>query len=341
MKKSMQLSWLCRMSEKLKITLFGTGAMACLFAARLHQYRHRIENAYFIRMFGHWQAQIDAIMKNGLQFIEQDGRSLHVNVPIAHEISDVGQTAIAVVCVKSYQTEATAKEIARTFRPDGIAVTLQNGFGNDAILERVLGPHRSACAITTQGAALSAPGVLKYAGGGETIFSPHPNKMSLLTRLIQILNASSIPARFSDEFQISAWKKLIVNAAINPLTALSGVRNGALPENDAYRILMKNIVDEAVQVAALHDVILRADKMFEEVIEVCRATRENRSSMLQDVSNGRPTEIEAINGAIVRMGENGGIRTPVHRALLKLMRHPRHYSAEVLLVELLSAARLS
>ncbi|MCA9731157.1 MAG: 2-dehydropantoate 2-reductase [Deferribacteres bacterium] len=307
------------MKNKLQITIFGTGAMASLFAARMIQHQNQTGASYWVRMFGHWQAQIDKIANDGLRVIEQDGTYADLAIPITGEISDITDTKIALVCVKSFQTEAAAKEIEKILRDDGIAVTLQNGFGNEKVLEEKLGHQRVTRAITTQGAALTAPGILHYAGGGETMFAKHAAKMNVLSELVQILNSSELPARFHDNFEHAAWQKLIVNAVINPLTALARVRNGELPMDPILLKIMKSIVKESVQVANSQGFDFISGEMLQFVRTVCNLTAHNHSSMLQDVVNSRPTEIDAISGAIVRYGRAAKIATPVNQKVVEIM----------------------
>jgi 2-dehydropantoate 2-reductase len=199
---------------------------------------------------------------------------------------------------------------------DGLAVTLQNGLGNDTILSKSLGLQRVSRGVTTLGATLLAPGLVRSAGDGEITLEAH----SRLSGLEEMLRSARFDVRITENLEPVVWGKLIINAAINPVTALLRVKNGLLLNNPPARALMSQLAGEAAQVAKALPVELPFLDPVKAVEEVAQCTGENISSMLQDVLRGATTEVDAINGAIVRMGEQKGIPAPANRAICSLVK---------------------
>jgi 2-dehydropantoate 2-reductase len=139
-------------------------------------------------------------------------------------------------------------------------------------------------------------------------------------RILQLFEQASIETFVVDDVRSVIWSKLVINAGINPLTALLRVANGFLVENDLARQLMREAVEEAAQIARAQGISLDYTDAGQRALEVAQATAGNNSSMLQDVLRGAPTEIEAITGVIVKLGGGLHVPTPVNALLLRLMR---------------------
>jgi 2-dehydropantoate 2-reductase len=213
-----------------------------------------------------------------------------------------------LVLVKAWQTERAARQLADCLAGDGLALTLQNGLGNYEALLRRLGSARVALGSTTTGATLLGPGLARAGGEGTISIERHP----ALGLMEEALKSAKFEVQIVEDAQSLIWGKLVVNAAINPLTALLRVPNGELLENPAARELMSALAYEAAQVAEAENVHLPFADPLMAAEEVARKTAANHSSMLQDVLRGAPTEIEAICGAITRRGEQHGVATPVN-----------------------------
>jgi 2-dehydropantoate 2-reductase len=292
------------------VLIVGTGALACLFAARLAAAGRRVT------LLGHWRSGLRTLQKNGVRLVMPDGGE---TVYLLRATSDPRRCAgarCALVLVKSWQTQRAAADLQRCLAPDGLALTLQNGFGNAEILRQALGVERLALGVTTSGATLLSPGRVRPAGEGPVTIQDHPAAGALA----EILAVAGFAVEFVQDAQALLWGKLLINAAINPLTALLGVPNGVLLERPSAVQLMEAAAGEGAAVAAALGVALPYPDPLETIRSVAQRTAENRSSMLQDVLRRAPTEIDAINGAIVRLGEQAGIPTPVNRALWQLVR---------------------
>jgi 2-dehydropantoate 2-reductase len=138
-------------------------------------------------------------------------------------------------------------------------------------------------------------------------------------QIVDLFNQAGLETQASDQMEDLIWEKLLVNTGINAITALTGIRNGFIAESPEGRDVCRAAVEEGIQVARARGRSPRTD-MVDRVLAVCRATAVNRSSMGQDVDRGKRTEIQSINGAIVRFAEEAGIAAPVNRTLTQLVR---------------------
>jgi len=290
------------------ILILGTGALATLFAARLSAEGHDVT------MLGAWEAGLDALERDGARLIDSNGRESAQRVRVIRDPKRATGIRFAFVLLKAWQTERAARQLADCLAPDGLAVTLQNGLGNDDILAEALGRERVALGVTTTGATLLSPGLARAGGEGVVSLEAHP-RIGDVERALR-------GARFTVEVVADAkslvWGKLVVNAAINPLTALLRVSNGELLNRPSARELMRALAEETAAVALAQGVRLPFEDAVAAAENVARKTAENRSSMLQDVSRGAPTEIDAICGAVTRAGEQHGVATPVNRVCWQL-----------------------
>lgn len=290
------------------ILIVGTGAMACLFGARLA----RISD---VTLLGTWPEGIEALRRDGIRLESEAGGARH-RVWVTSNPAELRGARHALVLVKSWQTRRAARQLAECLAPDGVALTLQNGLGNLDVLAQTLGPERAALGVTTSGATLLGPGRARAGGAGPVFLGPHPR----LAPLANALRGAGFVAEEAPEVEGLLWGKLAVNAAINPLTALLRVPNGDLLERPHARELMAAAAAEVAEVAAAMAIRLPTARPDEQAFEVARRTAANRSSMLQDVERRAPTEIDAICGAVVDFGRRKGVATPVNFALWSMVR---------------------
>jgi 2-dehydropantoate 2-reductase len=259
-----------------------------------------------------WQAGLSALRKAGARLEGGDNQI----VQATDNPADCLGAKYALVLVKSWQTDHSASQLAKCLAEDGLAVTLQNGLGNDTFLAKSLGLQRVSRGVTTLGATLLAPGLVRPAGDGEITLEAH----SRLSGLVEILRLARFDFRITENMEPVVWGKLIINAAINPITAVLRVKNGELLTNPAAHTLMNELAIETAQVAKAIPVKLPFLDPVRAVEVVVQRTAENISSMLQDVLRGATTEVDAINGAVIRMGEQKGVDASVNRALCSLVK---------------------
>ena len=295
------------------IGIIGSGALASLFAARLADHADVV-------VIGSWKLQL-AALRRGLTLIHLDGRQSQHKIEATADPAAVGPVDVALFLVKSYQTPQAVARAQAALSTNGVAVTLQNGVGNLEQLQAALG-QRATLGVTSLGATLERPGVVRHAGEGPihlarpAVAKDHPAQAAF-RELISALRAAGFKVHLTADVVGLVWGKLAVNAGINPLTALLGVPNGFLAEHRACRRLMEEAASEVGAVAAAQGIALPYGDPAAAALEVARRTATNHSSMLQDRRQGRPTEIDAICGAVVASGERHGVPTPVNRLFLR------------------------
>jgi len=292
------------------ILLVGTGALATLFAARLSEAGHSVS------MLGTWKDGLHALQKDGARIIDTNGNEKSYQVHATDNPNEVKDSKYALVLVKAWQTERAAKQLKESLADDGLAITLQNGIGNKETLQAALGVGRASLGITTTGATLLAPGLVKV--GGEGIISLEQNQAS--SNLEAMLKSAKFNLQIVDDADSLVWGKLVINAAINPLTALLQVPNGELLSHPKARKMMGALAEETAEVAEAEHVHLPFENPVNAAEDVARKTAQNKSSMFQDVLRGAPTEIDAICGAIMNRGKKHGIKTPYNKACWTMVR---------------------
>ncbi len=295
---------------KSDILLVGTGALATLFAARLSEAGHSVS------MLGTWKNGLKALQENGARIVDANGNERAYKVHATDDPREVSGAKHALVLVKSWQTERAAHQLKESLADDGLAITLQNGIGNKETLIRDLGTGRVSLGITTTGATLLGAGLVKM--GGEGIISLEQHQA--LGPLEAALRSSNFNLQIVDDAQSLVWGKLVINAAINPLTALLRIPNGELLSRPLARKVMSALARETAEVAKAEHVHLPFNNPVDAAEDVARKTAANMSSMFQDVRRGAKTEIDAICGAVTMRGKKHGIKTPYNRAFWQLVR---------------------
>jgi 2-dehydropantoate 2-reductase len=220
---------------------------------------------------------------------------------------------IAIVTTKSQGTAWAADTAKRVLTKHGTVLTIQNGLGHRERLATVVGDDRVAVGVIYVGAVLDGD-ELRTTGPGRVELGRAPHVDELATAL----QAGGMAATVVDDPWPAVWRKLIGNAAVNPVSALVGITNGELLRHLAARIV-DAAARETARVARAEGVPITDDEAQKLWRTMAELTAENRSSMLQDVRNGRPTEIDWINGEVVRRGRRHNVPTPVNEALLKLV----------------------
>lgn len=295
----------------MKIGIIGTGAMGCLFAAKLSP----IAN---VTMLGTWREGILALQAHGIR-LEND-HEVRIPVRALGDPLGVGPVDLALVLVKGYQTERAANWARKILADDGLALTLQNGLGNLEVIAAQVGKNRAVLGVSMQGATLLGPGHVRHGGNGMTTIAASPQNRSRLETVAYLFTRAGIETRLTDDVQALLWNKLVVNTAINALTAILRVPNGWLADSAEASAVMAEAARETARVAKALGVKLEVDDPGLRALQVARATAANYSSTLQDVLRGTPNELEMINGAVVREGRRLGIPTPVNEALFNLAR---------------------
>jgi 2-dehydropantoate 2-reductase len=297
-----------------RICVVGCGAVGSLFAANLAQLEDVEVWAYDLA-----QEHVDAINRVGLRL---SGAGDVIGRPRATtDTAELPQCDFGIVATKAMHTSAAIAATAHAFR-DGCVATVQNGLGNEeAIAEHA---DRVIRGTTFPAGKIVAPGHVQWDVKGDTTFGPFepkPARADEIERLADACTRGGMPATAAADARGPQWRKVIFNASTNPIGALTGLTHGRVCEDPPLRALVSALVDEGKAVAVAQGIELDADP--EELID--HAARrdvayDHKASMLQDVEARRPTEIDFLNGGIVRFGDEHAVPTPHNRAIWALVK---------------------
>ena len=301
-------------NETRTITVVGPGAIGCLFGAMLKEAGHRVI------MLDNQPQRAEKINRDGIQIKGISGERL-VRVEATARPEAAAECDMAVIATKSYDTESAVESGANALGPATPILTLQNGLGNVEVISRAVGGERTIGGITSQGATLVDAGSIIHAGKGKTVIGTPSNRLTDNLKMVRdILDSAGFEPQVSDDLESTIWGKLVINVGINALTAITRLNNGRLLEFEGTRRIMEDAVAEAVAVAGAKKVKIPQEDPLAQVQEVCRLTAANVSSMLQDVLACTKTEIDAINGAVAKLGAEAGVDTPANAALTSLVK---------------------
>ena len=297
------------------IVIVGAGALGCLFGQGLHEAGCRVT------LLTRTTESAATLRENGIRF-EADGQTRTVTgIEATADYSAVHNASAVILLVKVWATESVALSLAPHLTPNTMVLTLQNGLGNVEILRKHLPASQVAAGITGCGATLLGTGHIRLGGIADTVMGEVDGGASArLAVMRDILVKAGFPARVSDSITGAIWTKLMVNVALNPVSALTGMRNGIIiSTQDAFAIAAAAL-REAADVAAALNIRLEVDDPVEHMRRAGTLAGANETSMLQDLRAGRITEIEAMNGEIERRGNALGIPVPVNATLAALIR---------------------
>jgi 2-dehydropantoate 2-reductase len=297
----------------MKTVMIGPGAMGSLFGGLLSRAGEELW------LVGYRKEQVETICSVGLT-LEEKGKSQIIPMKATPDVTSVGKADLVIFFVKTYDTEGAVSDSLVLEKEDTVFLTLQNGLGNEEAMCKKIDRKKVMLGITGHGATLLRPGHIRHAGWGKTFVGELDHRITdRATRIAQMFCKAGIETEASPNIHDQVWGKLVVNAGINALTALTGFKNGQLLDYPETARLMERLVFEAAQVARRKGVHIEEDPI-EKVRKAAEATRENRSSMGQDFDHRRRTEIDAINGAVVREAQALGIPAPFNEAVTNLVK---------------------
>ncbi|MEZ4520408.1 MAG: 2-dehydropantoate 2-reductase [Thermomicrobiales bacterium] len=301
----------------MNVFVLGGGAMGGLFGAKLHLAGHSVH------LFDIWQEHVERIQRDGLVVEEVDGTREKVQLAaIYSEPSAIADADLVLVEVKSYDTFDALTSVREWLPQDAFVLSLQNGVGNLEEMRRALPDHdRIIVGTTAQGSNVVEAGHILRTGAGPTeIGDPRDEQETAnLQEIAKMFSESAIPMSVAPDVMPAIWAKLAANAAINPTSALTGLRNGELPGAPGMPEIYTAIVNELVEVMDVLGIERIKDDYVGYAEFVMEVTATSYSSMLQDVRNRRRTEIDAINGAVARFGQEHGVDTPINRMIATLV----------------------
>ena len=290
----------------MKIAVMGAGAVGCYYGGLLARSGHAVT------LIGR-PVHVEVIQRNGLRLQTADA-DLHVPLTASTEPNAVRDAEIVLCCVKTADTAAAADAMAPFLSPDAVIVSLQNGIENPELLRATL-PHEVIPAAVYVATAMVGDGHVRHHGGGQVVIGQSPH----VDTVAAAFAAAGVPVEISDNIEGVLWTKLIVNCAYNALSAITALPYGQLVRHDGVEQVLRDVVDECLAVAAKAGIVPVGD-VREGVARIPRIMAEQTSSTAQDLQRGRRSEIDYLNGCIVRKGKALGVPTPANRLLQTLVK---------------------
>jgi 2-dehydropantoate 2-reductase len=292
----------------MRIAMIGAGAMGSVYGGLLQRAGEDVT------LIDSRAEQVAAIAEHGLRLTGVSGE--HRVRPRAAGIDEVlPPFDLAIIFVDANATAAAAAQAARRLAPEGCAVTLQNGIGNVEALVDALGHSRVLAGVTMNSANAPGPAQADHSHAGPTwVGELGGGRSERLAALVEVLTRAGLETRVTDDPMAQIWNKFLLNCAINPLCALTGLRPGNIPETPALARLQERIVEEMLAVVRAKGIRLPDPDPLATIKAHC-VGRFNRPSMLQHVEQGRRTEIDALNGAVVREAAALGLSAPYNDAI--------------------------
>lgn len=300
----------------MRILVVGPGAIGSLFAGMMTSAGHEVW------LLGRRREVVDAINRGGV-IIQQvwTGATLQIPVRATLNPADAAPADLIVICAKSPGTLQATRDALPAAGEGTIFLTVQNGLGNVDVMASVVGRERVLAGVTSNGTTLLGPGSIRHSWMGETTIGELDGRVTQrVERVAEAFRQSGIKIAVSRSVDLLLWTKLVNNCAMSPLAALLRARNGQLIARPEARELLRAVVREVTSVAEAKGIPLPFAEALERVETNCRNNATNKMSMLQDVERGAPTEIDFINGAVVREGEAVGVPTPINWALTRLVK---------------------
>ncbi len=290
----------------MKFAVMGAGAVGCFYGAMLARAGHEVV------LIGRPQ-HVEAINRDGLRM---DTRTFdeYVRLPASTEISAAQGADVVLFCVKSTDTESAAQQLKPYLAPSTLLLSLQNGVENADTLRQCV-TQEVAAAVVYVATEMAGPGHVKHHGLGELVIEPSHASEAVAQAFI----GAGVPTEISDNVRGAAWAKLIINCAYNALSAITQLTYGPISKGEGVADVMRDVVVECLAVAKADGVNVTAD-IPTAIVRIAETMPTQSSSTAQDVARGKRSEIDHLNGLIVRKGAELGVPTPANRVLWSLVK---------------------
>lgn len=295
----------------MKIAVMGAGAVGCYYGGMLARAGHEVV------LIGR-PHHVEAVRRDGL-LLDTKAFQVHVPMRAATDVSAIRGTQLVLCCVKSTDTENAAEEMAPHLEADTIVWSLQNGVDNAERLQAALG-REVVPTVVYVATEMAGPGHVRHHGRGELVIGPAATSQELA----KLFADAGVPVQISDNVAGALWAKLIINCAYNALSAITQLPYGRLIQGEGVETLMRDVVQECLAVAKAAGIAVPGD-MWQAVQQIALTMPDQLSSTAQDLARHKPSEIDHLNGYVVRKGAALGIATPVNRVLhtmVKLLEGP-------------------
>ena len=297
----------------MKIAIIGAGAMGCLYGSILSSHCE-------VTLFDAAPAVVDAINAHGILCTEPDGQERRCKLT-ARLSGDCGNEAYALVIlfVKDLYSRAALEANRALIGSETLLLSLQNGMGNEEIMRDFAAPERILLGTTKHNCVTRDAGVIYHSGSGITYIGFPAGNRAAAEKVAALFNGCGLEADVIDSVKHLLWEKLFLNMTVNPLTALIDAPIGAIATDPHLRELARALIDEAVAVAAADGEQFDAPSVFSALIRSAEKLSTGKASMCQDLERKRRTEIDFINGAVVRLGQKYNVPTPRHEVIVSLI----------------------
>ena len=297
-------------SELGKIAVMGAGAVGCYYGGMLARAGHDVT---LIARAQH----VEAVRKSGLR-LETKAFDVHLPMQASEDASGVRGAKLVLFSVKSPDTERAGAALAPYIEPDAAILTLQNGVDNAERLAATLG-RDVIPAVVYVATEMAGPGHVRHHGRRELVIGRSARSPDISPRIAAAFIAAGVPVEISDNVIGALWEKLIVNCAYNALSAITQLPYGRLVQGEGVPAVMNDVVEECLAVARAAGVDVPGD-MRQAVPQIAQSMPGQFSSTAQDLARGKPTEIDHLNGYVVRKGAALGVPTPANRTLVALVK---------------------
>ena len=285
----------------MQVAVIGAGAVGCYYGGLLLKAGHDVT---FIGR----QAHVDAINTNGLLLDTQTFKG-YLPAKAATDAAALASPDLVLFCVKSADTEEAGRSLAGRLRPETSILSLQNGVDNAPRLRAVTG-HAVIPAVVYVGSEMAGPGHIRHHGGGDLAIGASNTSKALA----QTFEAAGIHTTIADDIAVTLWSKLVINCAFNALSAVADISYGPMLQVEGTRDVVTAAVQEAIAVARASGVSMPED-LLAQILKIPGNMPNQKSSTAQDLARGKPSEIDFLNGYVVRKGAELGIPTPTNQAL--------------------------
>ncbi len=293
------------------VLVAGPGALGTVFAVHLEKAGHTVI------LLDHDSERGHRLRNTGLR-LRVGRQTLHAEPQVLTPADPLTEADLVLVTVKAHSLGKLGQWLA-DLQDSAVILTLQNGLGVVEALVEGLGHaaarHRIIQAVTYQAASPDDDGIIRQVANLVTRIDGRREYLPIATAVAHVLELAGLPAEIDDNIAATVWNKLVANVAINPLSALAGVRNGELLQRAPLARQMAALAQEAAAVARAEGIDISDEQAVALATEAARATAGNISSMRQDVERGRPTEIDFLNGAIVRLAAQHELDAPENKKI--------------------------
>ncbi|MEH7225732.1 2-dehydropantoate 2-reductase [Bacillus sp. JJ1566] len=303
------------MNKKITFGIIGAGAMGCRFGAQL------FEAGYDVSLYDVWREHIETIQNNGLKIKHgNEEKTIKINAYVEPQINR--SYDILIVFTKAQYTDNALNKYSSLISPETYILTLQNGLGNQEFIAKYVGLDRIIVGTTTYSSDLLGPGTIEVGGAGETYITHSKGTSQIVSQVEEAMNRASLSTCVSNNTMVAVWEKLAFNTAINSVTALTGLTTGAVGNHPLGIVLLTKIVEEVGMVASHLDIEIDVKKVVSTLQQVSAPDKAGNHypSMAQDIAKKQKTEIEAINGAIIREAEKYQILVPYNHAVYSMIK---------------------